>query len=132
MTESEIAYLDSTHGSLLYYEGNTSTDGQIEVVDEGIMPASKDLVGADCSLIVDKTGNPRIAYQDMTLNNLKYAIRRDGQWETLTLEDEGAIGYYIDQTVFNDLAFIATYELRFSEKFESKNSIHIFLYPITN
>ena len=51
-------------------------------------------VGHYTSIVIDRQGKPRIAYQDITNADLKVAVKQDGQWITETVDARGDVGEY--------------------------------------
>lgn len=107
--ETHIAYVNTSRRALVY----RNLDAQFmtlieEVVETGIGQGntpSGDLIGADPALVVDGQGIVRIAYQNATTGELRYARRMgDGTWTLVTLRGNeapyaGTFGFYTDQTL---------------------------------
>lgn len=105
--EIHLAYVNATRKRLMYR--NLDADlGTIsaEVVEDGLDPmfgADGHYIGADPALGVDALGRVRIAYQDGSTGELRYATRQaGGGWVRTTLRGaetpyEGTFGFYTDQ-----------------------------------
>lgn len=107
--EIHLAYMNATRQALMY----RNLDSQlatlsVEEVESGIgMGGGPDgeLIGADAALVVDAQGRVRIAYQNATLGDLRYARREaNGAWTRVTLAGDeatysGTYGFYTDQAV---------------------------------
>jgi len=68
----------------------------IEVVD-----APGD-VGKDASLALAADDTPHISYYDVTNQDLKYAVKINGSWQTTTVDATGNVGQYTDIAVDNN------------------------------
>ncbi|MDZ7816271.1 MAG: kelch repeat-containing protein [Planctomycetota bacterium] len=86
--EPLIVFYDATAGKLkyLYYDGEWILDTIDSTPD----------VGRFCHAALDPiSGQPAVAYYDLTNSRLKYAIRRpDFTWNIQVVDDTGDVGYY--------------------------------------
>jgi hypothetical protein len=107
--ELHLTYLNATRQALGYLLLDANLDAVVrEEVESGLgMGGGPDgaLIGADSALVVDASGVARVAYQDATLGDLKYA-RRQGpnNWVVITLAGDedpyrGSFGFYTDQVL---------------------------------
>jgi len=107
--EIHLAYMNATRRSVQYRNlGAGLTTVVNERVESGLGSATVpggDLVGADPAVVVDASGTVRIAYQNATTGELRYA-RRMGtdSWTIVTLKGKempysGSYGFYTDQAV---------------------------------
>jgi len=92
---------DHTH--LAYANVNATTAGiryafwdgkkwNLDVV-EGLQNTEFHIVGYSCYLVLDQDGNPHITYTDMHKPAVKYAVRKDGRWNTEQVDLLGNAGY---------------------------------------
>jgi len=52
-----------------------------------------DLVGYSAAIAVDKDDNPHITYMNYSTPGLKYAVRKNGQWEVQGVDRLSGVGY---------------------------------------
>jgi hypothetical protein len=72
-----------------YWDGKSWTT---RVVDDTARN-NGDAVGYSVAMALDKDGNPHIAYMDESTPMLKYAVRKQGQWQIQTVARLAGIGY---------------------------------------
>ncbi|MCC7382104.1 MAG: hypothetical protein IT384_09750 [Deltaproteobacteria bacterium] len=117
-----LAYLNASDRSLIYRQLNAAgTATQVTETIEAGLDLGNDpegnLLGADPALVVDASGAVRVAYQDGTLGDLRYALRTGaGQWTITTLRGAempyaGTFGFYTDQILApgDTSAIVSTY-----------------------
>jgi hypothetical protein len=63
-----------------------------EIVD-GLEQNKGESVGYSANVVVDKDGNPHIAYMNESTSQLKYAVRRNNMWQTQTVDQLAGVGY---------------------------------------
>ncbi len=107
--EIHLAYVNASRRRLMYRNLDASfATVTTEVVEDGLDPmfgADGHEIGADPAVVVDALGQVRIAYQDGTTGELRYARRQPGGgWIRATLRGaempyEGTFGFYTDQLV---------------------------------
>ncbi|MBI4819269.1 MAG: hypothetical protein HY791_23560 [Deltaproteobacteria bacterium] len=135
--EVHVAYENASKRSVVYRQlTNDLTTIVSEEVETGLS-AQPDahFLGADIALVVDSSAVARVAYQDATLGELRYARRRGpNDWITTTLrgnEDPyvGSFGFYTDQTLAPDrsTALVSTY--RFFLSGGPDNGLEVFDAP---
>jgi hypothetical protein len=121
-----LAYQDADLGDLYYitFSGQNTGAATVELVDLGARDASGNAtnpefavgglhwVGNFSSLIVDASGEVRIAYQDGTTSDLVYATKFGGGWSIEILARklagdafDGAYGFFADQVMDNGGGF---------------------------
>lgn len=140
--EVHLSYQNASRQALLYRNidpANLQTLA-VEDVEVGLgMGMGPDglLLGADSALVVDSQGTVRIAYQDATNGDLRYA-RRDGvnSWVRLTLAGAempyaGSYGFYSDQCLSPDRSeiFVSTYRYFLSGSGGPRNGVALFSPP---
>lgn len=139
--EIHLAYMNVTRQALRY----RALDGQFgttlaEDVESGIGVGGGpdgELLGADPALVVDAGGRVRIAYQNATLGDLRYARREaSGAWTLLTLAGDevnysGTFGFYTDQALDAQGANprVSTYRYFLSAGAEANNGLSLFSAP---
>jgi hypothetical protein len=139
--EIHLAYVNATRRSLVYrlLDQNLQTVSN-EVVETGIGMGSDpdgELIGADPALVVDAQGVVRIAYQDATAGDLKYARRMaGGMWTLATLRGTespymGSFGFYNDQIIGPDRRspLVSTYRFFLSAPMGAENGLVIVTPP---
>ncbi len=139
--EIHVAYMNATRQVLRYRDfGGQLMGGIVEDVESGIgMGGGPDgeMVGADAALVVDSAGRARIAYQNATLGDLRYA-RRDtnGTWSKITLAGDeanysGTFGFYTDQALDaqDGTPTVSTYRYFLSAGTDPDNGISVFIAP---
>ncbi len=135
--EIHISYMNQTRSSLIYRSFDDNFNSTIvEVVEEGLgMGGGPDgiLIGADSALVVDRTGVARIAYQDATNGELRYARRQGSTWNVLTLAGNetpyrGSFGFYNDQVLdeSRENPVVSTYRYFLSAEGGADNGIEVF------
>ncbi|MCA9522463.1 MAG: hypothetical protein KC609_15900 [Myxococcales bacterium] len=124
-----IAYQDTDNGYLLYWSGTDLENGTIEVVDDGSNPLVRSLVGADARLLFGPDGQPRIAYQDATFNDVKYARYVAGSWQLSTLAEDGALGYYVDQVSTGKDVLVSYLEIALDAALQVQYTIRVLIVP---
>lgn len=55
-----------------------------------------------CSLALGPQGTPHVSYYDSLSGNLKYAVRTQGDWNTITVDSDGDVGLYTSIAVDKD------------------------------
>lgn len=124
-----IAYQDGENGWLKFWSGAIGSAGSISIVDQGADSEVRAIVGADAKLLFGPDGEPRIAYQDQTFNDLKYAVRSGQSWQLKRLMEEGAVGYYVDQTTIGSNALVSTLEIKLSDTLQISYILRITVVP---
>ncbi len=143
--EAHLAYMNATRQSLWYrnFDPNSPTFADItppEEVESGLtMGGGPDgvLIGADAAMVVDAQGVVRIAYQNATEGDLRYARRAaTGQWTHLTLAGDeatyrGSFGFYADQVLTDDRLSptVSTYRYFLSAPGGPDNGLELFSPP---
>lgn len=107
--EIHLAYVNATRRRLMYKNLDANLNAvSTEIVEDGLDPMfgpEGHYIGADPALAVDTLGQVRVAYQDGTTGELRYARRQPGGgWVRATLRGaeapyEGTFGFYTDQIV---------------------------------
>lgn len=139
--ELHLSYLNASRSALWYM----LLDGSLapivaEEIEAGLaMGGGPDgaLIGADSALVVDSSGIARVAYQDATLGDLKYARRRGtNDWVVLTLagdeaEYRGSFGFYTDQVLDDTRTdpLVSTYRYDLGAAMGPRNGIEVFSAP---
>lgn len=96
---SHMVFYDTNRGELKYAMQKGSK-WQIETLDHvgdiGYDPnlGRKDSLGSTPSLIVDSENNLHLSYYHGAGDDLRYAVRRDGQWVKAVIDSEGDVGRY--------------------------------------
>lgn len=140
--EVHLTYQNATRQALVYRSINPATlqTLAVEDVEVGVgMGMGPDglLLGADSALVVDGQGAIRVAYQDATNGDLRYA-RRDGinTWVRLTLAGDempyaGSFGFYSDQCLSPDRSevVVSTYRYFLSGPSGPRNGVAVFSPP---
>lgn len=139
--EIHLAYVNATRQTLRYRLLSANlVSVLVEDVEVGLGAGSGpdgELVGADAALVVDANGQVRIAYQNATLGDLRYA-RRTGadQWSTVTLAGDempyaGSFGFYCDQALdaSGRASRISTYRYFLSASGGADNGVSVFDAP---
>lgn len=135
--EVHVSYMNQTRSSLIYRSFDDNFNSTIvEIVEEGLsMGGGPDgvLIGADSALVVDRTGIARIAYQDATNGELRYARRQGATWSILTLAGaeatyRGSFGFYNDQCLdeSRENPVISTYRYFLSAENGPLNGVEVF------
>ncbi|MBI3811423.1 MAG: hypothetical protein HY283_04365 [Nitrospirae bacterium] len=99
-----VIFYDTHHGELKYATQKGSAWG-IEVIDHigdiGYDPNlnREDSIGSTPSLLVDAEDNLHVSYYYGTEHDLRYGVRRNGQWATTVIDSEGDVGRYSTLTV---------------------------------
>lgn len=137
--EIHLAYMNETRRSVVYRNLSAGLTTQInEEIETGLgrtMIPGGELVGADPALVVDSNGIVRIAYQNATAGELRYA-RRMGtdNWSIVTLRGdetpyEGSFGFYTDQAVDSarGAPIVSTYRYFLSQ--EDANGLELLTPP---
>lgn len=133
--EIHLVFVDATRRSLEYrlLDGNLSVVLS-ETIESGLDLGSDPeghLLGADPAVVVDANSIVRVAYQDATAGDLRYARRMgDGTWNAFTLLGEempyeGTFGFYNDQIVGPDRRspLVSTYRFFLSAPGGAMNGI---------
>jgi hypothetical protein len=135
--ELHVAFMNATRRSLVYL--NLDATLRVitrEVVDDGLDPAQGPdglLLGADPAVVVDANGVVRVAYQDATSGDLRWARRLPGgTWEKSVLRGDampysGSYGFYTDQVLLPDrtTSIISTYKYFLSAPGGALNGIEL-------
>ncbi len=138
-----IAYVDATHGDLLYLDTQTKTP---EVVDDGQRPMDEQtmdnlsepvrhLVG-DSSSIAVVQGKVFVAYQDSTALELQLAERgTSGGWALKTIAGHanpfaGSYGFYADLKVSGSNAIISSYGINQQQTDTTKDSFYVEVFDV--
>jgi hypothetical protein len=94
------------------------------------------LIGADSAMVVDSFGEVRVAYQDATRGDLRYARRQGGNWTIFTLAGDedpyrGSFGFYADQALAPDRAssMVSSYRYFLSAPGGPDNGVVVFSPP---
>jgi hypothetical protein len=135
--EIHLSYMNQTQRSLIYRNLTPMFTTLIaEIVEEGLPTSGGPdgvLIGADSALVVDRTGVARIAYQDATNGELRYARRMGSTWNILTLAGNempyrGSFGFYSDQAVDRDREnpIVSTYRYFLSAPNGPDNGVEVF------
>jgi hypothetical protein len=85
-----LVFMDADTQALLLYEGPVEGGGTLSLVDAGT-PGQRGFLGAELALALDVLGEPVVAYQDQTQNDLRWTAagafscpvdpsRRRGPW----------------------------------------------------
>lgn len=139
--ELHLTYLNATRQALWYLLLDANLDPiAAEQIESGLgMGGGPDgaLIGADSALVVDATGVARVAYQDATLGDLKYARRRGtNDWVVLTLAGDedpyrGSFGFYTDQALdsLRQASTVSTYRYFLSAPGGPMNGVELFSPP---
>jgi hypothetical protein len=129
--------MNQTRRALLYrsLDANLQTL-EVSIVEEGLTTSGGPdgvLIGADSALVVDRTGAVRIAYQDATNGELRYARRMGAMWNILTLAGNespyrGSFGFYNDQALDRDREnpLVSTYRYFLSAPNGPDNGVEVF------
>jgi hypothetical protein len=105
-----VAYQGDAGSSLRLYRGTDLTSGIAEVVDDGLRPAGRNLVGGSAALAFAATADePLIAYADQTENDLLLASRSGNTWKVTSLLSDGAYGSFARIVVDGRTAWLSTY-----------------------
>ncbi|MEZ4247973.1 MAG: MYXO-CTERM sorting domain-containing protein [Polyangiales bacterium] len=105
-----VAYVDGAEEALKYarIEGTTITR---ELVDDGTTEGSTDgrhVVGDDADIAVTASGEVRIAYQDATLQDARFARKAaGGAWAVTVLDDTDSTGYFTTQYLAGSASSVA-------------------------
>lgn len=88
--ELHVSYYDATNENVKYaYYNFASEESRVEVVD------TDGVVGQGTSIVLDSSNIPTIAYYDATNNDLKLAVRTQGQgWRKARVDLKGVVGTY--------------------------------------
>src|SRR6185295_576076 len=135
--EIHVSYMNQTKRSLIYRSLDANFQTQIvEIVEEGLATSGGPegvLIGADSALVVDRTGQARIAYQDATNGELRYARRMGSTWNILTLAGNespyrGSFGFYSDQVLDRNREnpLVSTYRYFLSAPNGPDNGVEVF------
>ena len=139
--EIHLTYQNATQRTLVYRLLNSALAVQIdEVVENGLDAMNGPdghFVGADPAMVIDANGIVRIAYQDGTSGELRYARRMPGgSWVKATLKGAempyaGSFGFYSDQILTPDRmgALISTYRYFLSAPNGPLNGIELVTPP---
>lgn len=110
--EIHLVYMNATRRSVVYKSLDASLRATItETIESGIGMGSApggELVGADPAIVVDAMGSIRVAFQNATTGELRYARREGpGRWNVTTLRGnempyQGTYGFYTDQALGPD------------------------------
>ncbi|MCA9550915.1 MAG: hypothetical protein KC933_12850 [Myxococcales bacterium] len=139
--EIHLAYVNATRQTLRYRNLNAQlATVVVEDVESGLGQGSGpdgELIGADAALVVDGSGRVRVAYQNATLGDLRYA-RRDGAdtWTLITLAGDeptyqGTYGFYTDQVLNRQGTepMVSTYRYFLSAEQGPRNGVSVFSPP---
>ncbi len=139
--EIHLAYMNATRQALRYRNLDSQLNTTlVEDVESGIGVGGGpdgELLGADPALVVDSMGRARIAYQNGTLGDLRYARREtSGTWTLLTLAGDevtysGTFGFYTDQALNaqGSAPMVSTYRYFLSAGAEADNGVSLFSAP---
>ncbi len=139
--ELHVSYMNATRQALLYRTLDPQLQTVIlETVIEGIaMGTGPDgvIFGADSAVVVDAPGIVRIAYQDATHGDLRYARRAPGGvWSSNVLAGEsmpsmGSFGFYSDQVLLpgRQRAAVSTYRYFLAAPNGPDNGVVLFQVP---
>jgi hypothetical protein len=105
-----IAFQGRGGETLSVFEGSDVFTGTLLTVDDGIRDTRIDLVGAYASLAFDGAGNPYIAYDNQTWNDLELIYRKDGEWRRAAtpILSEGAHGSYAHIVIEGPTAYLTS------------------------
>ena len=86
---------------------------------------------ADPALVLDVVGEPMVAYQDQTQNDLRWTRRIAGAFVPgISVATAGALGFYNSLALVADKAVLGTVEMRATTTGRSALRFHVFrLYP---
>jgi hypothetical protein len=112
-----VAYVDGTEEALRYAQIAPGASPTIvrERVDDGSVGADgphtdgRHVVGDDASIAVASDGEVRIAYQDSTASELRFARRAGDTWDLRVIDDEGATGFWAEQELRDDVSQVVTF-----------------------
>jgi hypothetical protein len=84
-------------------------------------------VGADPALVLDILGEPVVAFQDQTNNDLRWTRRVGGVFlPGRSVATAGALGFYNGLALVADTAVVGTVELRATPTGRSALAFHVF------
>ena len=139
--EIHLAYMNESRRSVVYRSLDSDLRTIVaEEIETGIGMGTSvggELVGADPSLVVDANGVVRVAYQNATRGELRYARRMGpGSWTIATLKGDempyrGSYGFYTDQTLSPDRRspLVSTYRYFLSAPMGPDNGIEVLTPP---
>lgn len=120
------AFTDADTQTLLLYDGPVEGGGTISLVDAGA-PGRRGFVGADPALVLDILGEPVVAFQDQTNNDLRWTRRVGGVFlPGRSVATAGALGFYNGLALVADTAVVGTVELRATPTGRSALAFHVF------
>jgi hypothetical protein len=105
-----VAYVDGAEEALKYarIEGTTITR---ELVDDGETEGSTDgrhVVGDDADIAVTASGEVRIAYQDATRQDARFARKASGgAWAVTVIDEDDSTGYFTTQYLAGTASSVA-------------------------
>lgn len=139
--EIHLTYMNASRQSVWYRNLDDQLASLIaEEIELGIgMGGGPDgvLIGADSALVVDANGLVRVAYQDATRGDLRYA-RRTGPmaWTLFTLAGDenpyrGSFGFYVEQALAPDRSspIVSSYRYFLSAPGGPDNGVEVFSPP---
>lgn len=138
--EIHLTYMNQTRQSLVYRNlAPDLTTLVVETVEAGLGASGGPdgaLIGADSSVVVDRLGLVRVAYQDASTGDLRYARREAGAWTSFTLAGNeatyrGSFGFYADQTLDRnrEAPVVSSYRYFLSAELGPKNGLETFSPP---
>jgi hypothetical protein len=121
-----LVFTDADTQSLLLYEGPVEGGGTLSLVDAGT-PGLRGFLGADPALALDVLGEPVVAYQDQTQNDLRWTRRSGGVFlPGRSVATPGALGFYNGLAIVADKVVLGTVEMRATATGRSALSFHVF------
>lgn len=139
--EIHVTYMNATQQAVWYRNLDEQLNTLIaEEIESGLdMGGGPDgtLIGADSAVVVDADGVVRVAYQDATRGDLRYA-RRDASasWTIFTLAGDenpyqGSFGFYADHVLDSDrrAPMVSSYRYFLSAPTGPDNGVEVFSPP---
>ena len=69
-------------------------------------------VGYSACIVLDKQGNPNVAYMNVSHPSLRYAVRRNGRWQIETVDTVSGVGYPDRNSIaiYDNIPYISYYD----------------------